>query len=589
TFGVITSYDSRNNTLTFWSNFQYPNNFFGGMSIPKPLQMQNVDIKFMQNIDIGGSYGNKTNLLWLALSGMMAILTRRPVKFVETRSEHCLTGDCHAFDRFHRVKLGYMNDGRVRAIKLSVVEDIGAYPHIYTPGSILKPLAIINGQYNIPYAFYDVTCVFTNKAPVGAYRGLGAQSGVFPLERMMDRLARKLGIDPADVRRRNLLRGSDFPYRNPSGNIYDSGNYSELLEMVLDSCDYPELKKKCKEARHGSRKLGVGLATGVVPGSGGSLGAHQVESVLLKIGIQGKLFVGLPFPSSGQGHETIIKQLFSQTLGVSEDEIIVGRVNPTTLLPSVGPAADRLTSKLAAVSDLACEKVKQKTVRLAALLTRTDPADLVYDDGLVKSKTTPSQKIAFKQVMKMIEEQKEKMRPEIANELEFAVTYQQLNDVPDEKGRVHRYDTTSSAANVALVEVDSETGMVRLLKYWIAYDCGTVLNRRSVEGQVIGGLAQGIEEAMLSEFVYDDQGQLLNSSFVDYLVIGSVEMPDVVLSNIETPSPRNRLGVKGIGEGGILWSPPAVANAIEDALGSRDVTINEIPIRPKELLASRGF
>ena len=397
-FACITKFDVSRNRLQIWSNFQYPKNFTSGFNIPFPVRINPSDVNFIQEVDIGGSFGNKTNSLWMTNCSLLSMKTGRPVKFVETRTEHGLAGDCHQDDRTNELKLGYNKDGTLKALKLRVVENIGAYPYVFTPATLLKPVSILNGQYKITDVNYDATAVLTNKAPVGAYRGFGAISGTFPLEVAVSRIARRLRMDEAEIRYKNFIGFEEFPYTNSSGNIYDSGNYKTLLDSVLNSCRYFELKKECEDARRAGRFLGIGLATSVEPGGFSRISldyspdpnySSTPESVVVRVDGKGRLFVGLPFPSSGQSHETFASQLFSELLGIEIKNIKVYRLDSMDSPPSLGPAGSRMAVMLSELVAISSRKIMEKMRMVGAHILNVPLAEVVYKNGRVVVADSP--------------------------------------------------------------------------------------------------------------------------------------------------------------------------------------------------------
>jgi CO/xanthine dehydrogenase Mo-binding subunit len=593
TFGCIAYYDRLSERLRYWSNFQYPTNFRGGYNIPFPLKIERDRLNFSQDIDIGGSFGNKTNIQWLAVCALLSQRTEQPVELVESRSLHSLAGGCHAHDRVHDIKLGLKRDGTIHALRLKVTEDIGAYPYIYTPATLLKPLTILNGQYRIENICYEAAAVCTNKCPVGAYRGFGAISAAYPLERMMDRAAKKLGIDPVDFRMKNFIKANEFPYVTPSGEIYDSGSYELQMSRLLEISKYEELRARCKQSADSKKRLGIGITTSVEPGmfTQAAVAVSQdaevtstPESLLVRVNADGLVFVDLPFPSSGQSHETYVAQLLSSQLGVSMKDIIVKRLDTDSSPPSIGPAASRLASMLAGAALIAAGRIRNKMIDGAAHLIEARKEDLVYENGAISVKGSPEVRMAFKELARIINNQTHRLPKDMETGLSFSCTFDYRPGVPDEKWRLNRYNTIASGANLALVEVDTETGIVKLLGYWVVDDCGTIVNPAVVDGQVHGGVLQGIEHGIYCEFLYDKEGQLMNSTFMDYLVPSAQDVPSIEVGHVVSPSPTSPLGIKGLGEGGIIWAPSAIGNAIEDALAPVGVRIDECPIRPERLL-----
>ena len=438
----------------------------------------------------------------------------------------------------------------------------GAVPH--------NTSAALVGPYRIRNIRSEIYAVYTNTATVSAYRGAGQPQGVFVIERTMDRIAAHLGRDPADVRRVNTLASDVFPYDTGLTNLlggaveYESGDFLGTLDKSLEAADYAGLRAKQAEARKAGRYFGIGIAnyvelTGRGPWEGGGVRVEPDGSVTVYTGA----------PSQGQGHETTLAQVCADHLGISMDKIRV-LAGDTALIPhGIGTVASRVGVLAGNAVRLSAVQVKDKILRIASDLLEVGAGDLVVEDGKVSITGVPDKFLTFAEVQRHAQRAARGDDEEPGLE---AVRYFKTSNI-----------TYSNGTHIVSVEVDIHTGMVDILSYALAHDCGRVINPVIVEGQIWGGIACGIGNALLEEHVYNADGQLMTGSFMDYAMPLAIHIPEVTMVHQETPSTLNPLGIKGVGEAGTIPVPAAICNAVEDALRPLGIKVNEAPLPPSRL------
>ncbi|MET8142875.1 xanthine dehydrogenase family protein molybdopterin-binding subunit [Sphaerisporangium sp. NPDC005288] len=522
--------------------------------------------------DVGGGFGSKLQVT--AEEVLLLLLTRRlgkPVKWTESRSEGNLTVH-HGRDQLQRVSLAADADGRLRGMRVDLLADMGAYLMLVTPGIPILGAFMYNGIYKMDA--YDFTCtgVFTTKMPTDAYRGAGRPEATFAVERLMDELAAELSLDPIEVRRRNWITHEEFPYTTIAGLTYDSGNYEAATDRALALFGYDKLRAEQVDRRDRGDpvQLGIGVSTftemcGLAPSRVlGSLsyGAGGWEHASVRMLPTGRVEVVTGASPHGQGHETAWSQIVADALGVPFEDVSV--LHGDTAISHKG--MDTYGSRSLAVGGVAvvqaCEKVKDKARHIAAHLLEASADDVEFDGGRFKVRGTDAGKTIQ----------------------EIALAAFAAHDLPDGVEPSLDSDATFDPENFSFphgthlcaIEVDTETGATKIRSYVAVDDVGKVVNPLIVEGQVHGGLAQGIAQALFEEAVYDAEGNLLTTTMADYLVPSAADLPDFITERTETPATSNPLGVKGVGEAGTIASTPAVVNAIVDAL--RPYGVNDVPM-----------
>jgi CO/xanthine dehydrogenase Mo-binding subunit len=590
TFGAICEWDPMSLDLTIRASVQSANHFGLGRAASFGLPSNKVNIKSHPH---GGSFGGRGGTRGTDIACLLSRKAGgRPVKWIEDRTEYLTSGGSQAWDRHYEVSLATDGDGRVTGLKVKLVDDLGATGEAWGAICIAKPLAAFTGPYTIPVAQYDVKLVATNKLPSGPYRGMGPPPHFFALEQMMDIAARGLEIDPAEFRRRNFIPSDQFPYTIPSGNEYDSGSYEEVLDKALDLAGYAELRKQQDDARAQGRVMGIGVASTIEPGvfdwnSYAIVGVQGIgvpEGVTINIDIMGMITVRVGFTLEGQGQYTLVSQVVADYFNVDMDAVRVVYVDTQSAPPSFGPGGSRLGVAITGAVLGACERIKEKMCKVVAVLMQTEPAHIQLFDGKFGIPGVPEAQMGLPDVAGAMLARSDLLPPDVDPRPEATYVWTAPGrTAPDEEGRAKSYLTAAQAVHVVAVEIDPDTGMVEILKYCLADDCGTRLNPATVEGQTDGGVAQGVGAALLEEYVYDEQAQPLTTTFMEYLMPTVNEVPTVEKTAVVTPSPFTPLGAKGCGEGAIHTTPAAVMCAINDALAPLGTLAKEVPAAPNRI------
>jgi aerobic carbon-monoxide dehydrogenase large subunit len=530
--------------------------------------------------DVGGGFGSKLDVYAEEVIGLVvARKVGRPVKWTESRSEN-YQATIHGRDVIQDVELTATRDGRVLGLKVDLTADMGAYLQLLTPSIPLLGRYMYPGIYK--FEAHTLTCqgVFTNKTPTDAYRGAGRPEATFVIERIMDELAAELSMDPIELRRRNWIKHEEFPYTTIAGLTYDSGNYEAATEKALDLFRYDELRREQEERRERRDvvQIGLGASTytemcGLAPsrwlGEQGYV-AGGWESATVRVLATGRVEVVTGTSPHGQGHETTFAQIAADTLGVPYDDVDV--IHGDTLTAPFG--LDTYGSRSLAVGgvavQLAAQKVVEKAATLASHLMEVDPGDLEFQAGAFRVKGTPGaqksiQEVAFGAFS----------AHSLPDGMQPVLTADHILD-PEVFSFPH-------GTHLCAVEVDTETGMVKIRSYVAVDDVGKVVNPMIVDGQVHGGVAQGIAQALFEEAVYDADGNLVTGTMVDYLVPTALDLPAFVTDRTETPATTNPLGVKGVGEAGTIASTPAVVNAVVDAVRQFGVSDVQMPCTPERV------
>ncbi len=516
--------------------------------------------------DVGGGFGSKgCAYREEVLTAYLARRLGRPVRVAAARNEDLLS-TMQAREEVDYVEAAVSRDGRVLGLKVESIYNLGAFLQLSTPMPPLRTPVYCVGAYDIRNVRTRVTAVFTNTVPTGPYRGAGRPEAAFVAERLMDEVARELGLDPAEVRRRNFIRPDQFPYRTATGVVYDSGDYGRALDRALELVDYAGLRAEQARARARGELMGIGLATYI------ELSAQGWESGAVRVEPSGRVTVLTGSVPHGQGHETAWAQVVADQLGIPLENIRV-RWGDTGAVPvGIGTFGSRSGALAGSALVVAAGKVKEKAIRIAAHLLEASPDDLVYEEGRVFVRGAPGRAVTLEQIARAAYSRAP--APGIEPGLEATAYFQ----AP--------HEGYSFGAYVAVVWVDPETGVVRLEKLVAVDDCGRVINPMLVEGQIHGGLAQGIGQALLERVAYDENGQLLTGSLVDYAVPRADDLPAFLVDRTETPGPGNPLGVKGVGEAGTIGAPPAIVNAVVDALAPLGVRHIDMPLFPERVLAA---
>ncbi|MFN7950676.1 MAG: xanthine dehydrogenase family protein molybdopterin-binding subunit [bacterium] len=587
TFGVVAQWDTTDGTLTCHGAFQSQSHMALGRAMTFLLPANKV--RFVSHPH-GGSFGGKGGFRGTEIAAMLSRKAGgRPVKWIEDRMEYLSAGAGQAWDRHYEASIALDANGLVTGFAVKLLDDLGATGESYGAVSCAKPLASFTGPYQIPTASYDLTIVATNKLPTGAYRGMGPPPHNWVLESLMDAAARELRIDPAEIRRRNYIPKDAFPYTIPSGNEYDSGDYVAALDAALAMSRYPELREAQRKARAAGKLFGISVVSTIEPGvfdwnAYAIVGAESTgvpEAITISLDILGNVTARLGFSLEGQGQYTVVAQVLADYFGTQPNAIRVVPLDTLSAAPHFGPGGSRLGVAITGAALGAAERLKAKLLKVAAVLLRCTPELLDLRDGKVVMKGVPGVELTLAQVAGVMLARSDLLPPDVdpSPEATYAWTAAGRTQA-DDQGRAKSYLTAANACHVVAVSVDPDTGKVDIEKYFIADDCGTRLNPANVEGQTQGGVAQGVGAALLEEYVYNEDGQLLTSTFMDYLLPTIYEVPFTEKQALCTPSPFAPLGAKGCGEGAIHTTPAAVLCAINDALAPLGAQIHEMPASP---------
>jgi carbon-monoxide dehydrogenase large subunit len=573
TRGVVAEYDNYDKHLTLWTSSQIPH--FVRLFVGTACGLAESQVRVIAGPDVGGGFGSKIRpYVEEYLAVVASKLSSRPVKWIEGRSEN-LVATTHGRGQIFDIEVGAKKDGTLVALKVTQYLDIGAYQGVFGAFQAVACL-LSGGAYKWKHIAARTVGILTNKTSTDPYRGAGRPEATHLVERAVDLIAREIGMDPVEVRRKNFA--TEFPFTNNFGLVYDSGDYDKSLDKALELANYKDLRREQEALRKQGRYLGIGLSTWIeICGLGPSAatapaaGVALVESSQVRIHPTGGVSVYTGTHSHGQSHETTFAQIVADTLGVPYDSIEIHHGDTAE-----GPAMGYGTygSRSLAVGGMSirmsCLKVVDKAKKLAAHILEADEADMVFDQGRFYVKGSP---------------EKAKTLGEVA----FA-SYGAGLPAGMEHGleAVSYFDppnfTWPFGAHICVVEVDPDTGAVDMRKYIAVDDCGNIINPMVVEGQITGGIVQGIAQALFEEVVYDeDSGQLRTGTLVDYMVPTANEIPELVLGSTLTPSPTNELGVKGIGEAGTIASSAAVINAIVDALSPFGIKHVDMPASPDRL------
>jgi aerobic carbon-monoxide dehydrogenase large subunit len=567
--GVVAAWDRRDGTLTTWNSTQVSHFVQQGLASALGLPPHKIRVVAP---DLGGGFGTKASgYPEDALVPIAAIALGRPVKWIESRREH-MSGAAHARHQVHAIALAATRDGAILAVRDRIWLDLGAY-NVWGVVLPYNTVAHLIGPHRIKNMRVEVQAVVTNKTPNAPYRGAGRPETVFAMDRIVDCLARELGLDPAELRRRNYIRPDELPYdfgmpyRDGNPLVYDTGDFPDALEKALAASGYREFRAEQARLRAQGVYRGIGIS-GYVEGT--AIGPF--EGATVKLDLAGRVLVATGAINSGQGHETSFAQIAADALGVPIDWVTVVGGDTAAVPFGVGTFASR--SAVTAGNSIAdaCRDVRAKLVRAASVLFEAAPDDIDIDEGRAFVRGSPGSAIDLARVVQA--SIPTFARPGVAAPDFEASAYHHVPTV-----------TYASAVHVAQVEVDVGSGRVTLLRYVVAHDCGRVINPTIVDGQVHGGVAQGVGGALFEEMVYDEAGQLVTGSLMDYAVPKADDLPPIETVHLESPSPRNPLGVKGLGEGGAISPPAAIANAVEDALAPFGVRVTETPLTAGRIVA----
>ena len=566
-------FDGATGELTVWASSQAPHLFRTVLAAVLRLDEERIRVIVP---DVGGGFGVKLHYYPEdVLVSVAAMRLGRPVKWVETRSEH-FAATVHAREQHVHARAAFDAQGTLLALRAHVQGDVGAHLHTKGAGPIFLGGVVLPNLYAVRHFKAKLDAVVTNKVPFGAYRAFGMQQAAFVTERLMDIAAARLGIDPVEIRRRNYVPPTAFPYRSAANLLYDSGSYARALDEAVRIADYGGLRAMQKRARADGRLVGIGVANYVeVTGMGPSklmaaMGNRQggYESATVRVEPSGRVTVATGIIELGQGIRSALAQVAADVLSLPYErvEVVLGDTARTPY-SCYGTADSRGSVAGGAAVLQAARALRQKIARLAAHLLEADQADIEVGDGQCRVRGAPGRGLSFAALAQ------ESLRGQnlldgMEPELEARFTYNPENW------------TFPYGVHVAAVEITRDTGRVRVLGYWVAHDCGTMLNPMLVDGQLHGGLAQGIGAALSEELAYDDTGQLLSRTFMDYAIPTAETMPPITIGHVETPSPHTPGGMKGMAEGGTIGAPATIANAVADALAGAGIDAAAVAAYP---------
>ncbi len=591
-YAAVVLQDPASHQLTIWCNNQMPMFF-----LPQFGRALNVAFDKIHIIapDIGGGFGVKIlSYPYIVLTALLSRKIGRPVKWIEERREH-LAASSHGNERTIHAEAAVRKDGTILGIKAKTIDDDGAYAR-HEPASSVIWAQVSPGCCKFKNLRMDVYAVFTDKCPVGPNRGYSRAQHQFMIERLLDRIARRLKLDPTVVRFRNYIKREDHPYITPNGCIYDGGDYSEAIRRTMKLIKYKGWRRKQAELRKQGRLIGIGIACALDSGANNFAQVQMInralpltgnsEAATVRVTPDGKVVVTLGTVPQGQAHETTTAQLVAQELGVSVDEVTVGpgfdsASHPYTL--HSGTYASRFSVLGLNAAQGAAKRVREKILKIASHFLKVSPKRLAIANGEVHIEGSKKKGIGIRRIARYaygnIVELPARMEPG----LYATYVYRPPFKSPNMKNRGNLTMSYSYQAHAAVLEVDSETGKVRILDYAIVDDCGRIINPLIVEGQVHGAAAHGIGAALFEEFRYDENGQLLTSTFMDYMVPSAMDLSDIKTANMEIPSLINPIGAKGVGEGG--GTPlQAIANAVEDALSPFGIEFDDSHVAPEKIL-----
>jgi CO/xanthine dehydrogenase Mo-binding subunit len=586
---VCASYDQTEGVLTVFDTTQAPLSIRNGLAVLFHLPESQVRVVAP---DVGGAFGTKIMMFYAeeVLVPLAALRLNRPVRWAEDRREHLIASN-HERGQLHWSAIAVDSEGIILGVKDKFLHDTGAY----TPYGIIVPIITatqLPGPYKVPNYFSDASVVYTDKVPVTPFRGAGRPQGCFVMERLVDRVASELGLDRAVVRQRNFIQPHEFPYdvgltfQDGRPTKYDSGNYPEALEKVLDAIGWDEFNDRQAAARHEGKYLGIGVGC-YVEGTG--IGPYEGAHVRVD-GTAKRVIVATCVGTQGQSHQTSFAQIVADQLGCLPSEVDITTGDSRSMNWGSGTYASRSAVVTGNAIHASSAAVADKARAIASEMFEADEEDIELADGRVGVKGAPDHSVSLWDIAV------------VANPIRYAYGDQAkeamgmmkprdgaaLEEGADPGLEARKYfaperATWASGIHAAIIEIDAETGIPVIEKYVAVHDCGRVINPTVVEGQVHGGVAQGIGGSFYERMVYDSEGQPLSSTFMDYLIPTSMEVPDIETIHVETPSTLNPLGIKGAGEAGVIPVPALMASAVENALEPFGVHVTSMPLSPSDI------
>ena len=601
TYGVIATYDAAEDDFDILANFQGP--FSIHTVIARALKVPGNRLRLRTPPDSGGSFGVKQGVFpYIVLMGAASRAVGRPVKWIEDRLEH-LTASVSATNRTTTLAAAVSADGKILALDWDQVEDCGAHLRAPEPATLYRMHGNLTGAYDVAHLTVRNRVVVTNKTPTGLNRGFGGPQVYFALERLVQRIALGLGLDPLDVIRRNLIQAEAFPYRTATGALLDSGNYQDAVGRAVELGRLDELKVRRDEARAQGRLYGIGFAAVVEPSvsnmgyittvltkeerrkAGPKNGAQATATVALDP--VGGVTVHVASVPQGQGHRTVLSQVVADVFGLKPQDIRVNTEIDTAKDAwsiASGNYASRFAPAVAGTARLAAERIAARLARVAAGQLNVETADIVFAGGFVASRHNPENRIAFSRIAALSHWSPASLPDGAGQAIRETVfwTPPELT-APDDEDRINSSLCHGFIFDFCGVEIDRTTFATRIDRYVSMHDCGTILHPGMVDGQIRGGFAQALGAALFEEYAYAADGSFLTGTFAEYLLPTAAEVPEPQIIHMETPSPFTPLGAKGVGEGNCMSTPVCIANAVADALGLRDISLPLVPAKLAEM------
>ena len=591
TFAVLASWDAWREILDVYASVQMPR---FPEQVALALKLPGSSVRVHNDVDVGGSYGVKRGIKHAVLVGYLSRRLGCPVRLVEDRLENMRGGDGHGPERNFDVEVAFDDAGLIRSMKMRALDNVGAYAG-RSPFQLGKPIGAIVGPYRIHSVQYQAIAVTSNKTTQEAVRAFGQSPTNYAIERAIEEVAKHRGLDRLEVRRRNLIRSEEFPYRIPSGTTYDSGDYHAVIDKVVARADYRALVAERDRLRMQGLLAGIGMAACLEPSGANSTfepllnptneTTTYTDSCRINVDLSGAITATIHTLSAGQGHETLVGIVVGEVLEIDPDRVRVVRPDSLSSLPSQSPVGSRMAIMLGGAAFHAAQKLKARLLAIAAHDLKIPLERATYAGGEVFDRATPQNRRSWSELVTIAHRFFHRLPPGTEPGLAFTHVMQvpMGGRLPTEDGRVQMYPCFAFEFHLLLIAIDPILGKADIHRYFVGHDCGTVINPKIVRGMTMGGIAHGIGAALCEEFAYDAQGQLIAQTFMDYLLPSAHEVPPVDIVHHVTPSPHTVFGQKGSGESGYLGAPAAIASAVNDALAPLGIVVTSLPIRMAQL------
>jgi 2-furoyl-CoA dehydrogenase large subunit len=591
TFAVLASWDAWREILDVYASVQMPR---FPEQVALALKLPGSSVRVHNDVDVGGSYGVKRGIKHAVLVGYLSRRLGFPVRLIEDRLENMRGGDGHGPERNFDIEVAFDDAGLIRSMKMRALDNVGAYAG-RSPFQLGKPIGAIVGPYRINSVQYQAIAVTSNKTTQEAVRAFGQSPTNYAIERAIEEVANHRGLDRLEVRRRNLIRTDQFPYRIPSGTTYDSGDYHAVIDKVVARADYAGFFAERDRLRRQGLLAGIGIAACLEPSGANSTFEPLLnpknetttysDSCRINVDLGGAITATIHTLSAGQGHETLVGTVIGEVLEIDPDRIRVVRPDSLSSLPSQSPVGSRMAIMLGGAAFHVAQKLKARLLAIAARDLKIPPERATYDGGSVFDRAAPQNRRSWTELVTIAHRYFHRLPPDTEPGLAFTHMMQvpMGGRLPTADGRVQMYPCFAFEFHLLLIAIDPDLGKADINRYFVGHDCGTVINPKIVRGMTMGGIAHGIGAALCEEFAYDAQGQLIAQTFMDYLLPSAHEVPPVDIVHHVTPSPHTVFGQKGSGESGYLGAPAAIASAVNDALGPLGIVVNSLPIKMAQL------